>query len=176
MDGQAGPVEVLAISGAAGVGKTSVAIEVSLQLQRRDVPHALIDTDELDRIHPVPADQAALTEESLSAVWHGFARRGCTRLILAGVWLHRPSELVWIVRAVPGARVSSVMLMAPDATIDERVRRREIGSAAEEQLERSLRHARLMEAEADGVTRLETDGLTVTQVAGRILDLWPGRG
>lgn len=70
MDDQAGPVEVLAISGAAGVGKTSVAIEVSLQLQRRDVPHALIDTDELDRIHPVPADQAALTEECLRAVWH----------------------------------------------------------------------------------------------------------
>lgn len=66
------------------------------------------------------------------------------------------------------------MLMAPDAAIEERVRRREIGSAAEEQLERSLRHARLMEAEADGLARLETDSLTVTQVAGRILDLWQG--
>src|SRR6187200_1614280 len=39
-----------------GVGKTTVAYEVSAMLAARDVAHALIDTDNLDHIHPPPAD------------------------------------------------------------------------------------------------------------------------
>ena len=42
--------DVLVISGPAGVGKSTTAFEVSLQLQAADVDHVLIDTDELDRI------------------------------------------------------------------------------------------------------------------------------
>lgn len=61
--------DVLLICGAAGVGKSSVAREISLQLERSGVPHALIDTDELDRIYPVPGDLPAVTERNLWAVW-----------------------------------------------------------------------------------------------------------
>jgi hypothetical protein len=153
------------------VGKTSVAFEVSLILQRRDIAHAVIDTDELDRLYPVPEDQDALSEHNLAAAWDGFAGRGCRRLILAGVWLHRPSQLAWIARAVPGARFTSVMLVASEVAIEERVRRREVGTGAEEQLERSLRQARSMDA-PDGIIRVATDGVTITALAQRIVELW----
>lgn len=43
---------VLVISCPAGVGKSSVAHEISLQLQAAKIDHALIDTDELDRMFP----------------------------------------------------------------------------------------------------------------------------
>ena len=46
--------DVLVISGPGGVGKSTVAFEASQQLQAQGVDHALVDTDELDRIFPVP--------------------------------------------------------------------------------------------------------------------------
>lgn len=167
-----GPVEVLLVSGPAGVGKTSVAFEVSLGLQRRAVPHALIDTDELDRLYPVPDDQDVLAEGNLAAVWDGFARRGCRRLVLAGVWLHRASQRRWVERAVPGARVTAVRLMASDATIEARVRRREMGSGAADQLGRSLHQASVMASDADDAIVLTTDDLGIVVVAARLTDMW----
>ena len=41
--------DILVISGAAGVGKSTTAFEVSHKLQAANVDHVLIDTDELDR-------------------------------------------------------------------------------------------------------------------------------
>ena len=40
-------VPVLLLTGPSGVGKTTVAYEVSAMLAARDVAHALIDTDNL---------------------------------------------------------------------------------------------------------------------------------
>ena len=44
---EVGP-SVLLITGPAGVGKTTIAAEVSHQLAEADVAHAMIDTDYLD--------------------------------------------------------------------------------------------------------------------------------
>jgi len=75
---------VLVIAGPAGVGKSSVAFEISLQLQSSGIAHALIDTDELDRIFPVPSDLPLVTEQNLTAVLQTYRQRGVRRLILAG--------------------------------------------------------------------------------------------
>jgi adenylylsulfate kinase-like enzyme len=48
------PVPTLLITGPGGVGKTTVAHEISRQLEARGVPHAMVDADELDRIYPAP--------------------------------------------------------------------------------------------------------------------------
>jgi gluconate kinase len=168
--------DVLSISGPAGVGKSSVAFEISLQLQATGTDHALIDTDELDRLFPVPDDYRALSEENLAAVWRGFARRGASRLILAGVYLDRPVELEWIARAVPGARFTLVRLVASDETIAERVRRRELGSGMDAQLGRSLHQAARMAADVqDGVTVVATDGRDLVSVAEHVLAIWSRR-
>ena len=60
------------ISGPAGVGKTSVANEVSAQLRAADIAHAVIDTDALDDVYPVPDEQWRLTERNLASVWLSF--------------------------------------------------------------------------------------------------------
>lgn len=84
--------EVVLICGPAGVGKSSSAIEVSERLQRDGVAHALIDTDELDRVFPVPQDLARVTERNLAFMRQGFHERGIRRLILVGVLLDRPQS------------------------------------------------------------------------------------
>lgn len=48
--------EVLLIGGRSGVGKTSVAFEVSELLQGADVAHCLIDGDNLDAAYPTTPD------------------------------------------------------------------------------------------------------------------------
>jgi DNA polymerase III delta prime subunit len=164
-------IEAVLICGPAGEGKTSAAIEVSERLQGEGVAHALIDTDELDRIFPVPQDLAPITERNLTFMWQGFHERGIWRLILVGLWLDRPSELSWIKRAVPYARLTIVRLVASEAKLVDRIRRREIGSGLEDQLERTRKQ--LLALEQDPSTNallLPTDGASIGKTAQAIID------
>lgn len=166
--------DVLVISGPAGVGKSSVAFEVSRQLQLAGTAHALIDTDELDHIYPVPDDLPAITERNLAAIWGSFTERGTRRLILVGVYLDRPSELEWIARAVPHARFTLVRLTSSEDTLFERVRLREIGTGMRDQWERTMRQ---VSSTSDGTRadlhQVHTDGAPVVEIAQRVLALWP---
>ena len=117
------------IAGPAAVGKTSVANEVSFQLRAADIAHAVIDTDALDDVYPVPDEQWRLTERNLASVWQSFRELGTRRLILAGVYVHRERELSWIRRASGAGRLMLVRLSASQRALGERVGRREIGSA-----------------------------------------------
>lgn len=167
-------VAVLVISGPAGVGKTSVAHEASLHLQAAEVAHAVIDTDELDHLYPPPDDLPTLAEQNLAAMWQAFAERGTRRLILVGVYLDRPSELEWIARAVPGAHFTLARLRASEAGLHARLRRREIGTGMASQWERTKRQMDLLRADGSpDVDEIDTDGLSVPEIARQVLDLWP---
>ncbi len=168
-----GMPDVLVIAGPAGVGKSTVAFEVSRQLQAEGTDHALVDTDELDRIFPVPHDLARIAEQNLRAVWTTFAGEGARRLILTGVWLDRPSELAWIQRAVPEARFTVVRLAASESTLLGRVARREIGSGAEAQAERSRLQLAAMERDHQPRAHVvSTDHQEVAEVARQLTRLW----
>ena len=160
------------ISGPAAVGKTSVANELSAQLRAADIAHAVIDTDALDDVYPVPAEQWRWTERNLSAVWRSFRELGTRRLILTGVYVHRESELSWIRRASDADRLRLVRLSASERTLGERVGRREIGSAHDDQLARTLRQANeLAEEPAPQARVIATDQRTVADVAAEIVEL-----
>jgi cytidylate kinase len=164
--------EAVLISGAAGVGKSSTAFEMSMQLQAAGVAHALIDTDELDRIYAVPDDLSQLTERNLSAIWQGFRERGACRVIVVGVFVHEPSELAWLRRAIPDARFTLVRLTASFATLADRIGRREIGSDRTSQLERTRRQLRRLDAERrPDVEVIRTDDADVVDTAARIVRL-----
>lgn len=160
------------ISGPAAVGKTSVANEVSAQLRAADIAHAVIDTDALDDVHPVPDEQWRLTERNLASVWQSFRELGTRRLILAGVYMHRESELSWIRRASGADRLLLVRLSASERTLGERVGRREIGSARDDQLARTLRQAnQLAEQAVPQTSVIATDRRTVPDIAAEIVEL-----
>ena len=166
--------DVLVISGPAGVGKSATAFEVSHRLRGAGLDHVLIDTDELDRIYPVPDDLSAVTEDNLAAMWRTFAARGARRLILVGVFLDRVEELEWVRRAIPDAQFTCVRLLASDTTLVERVHRRELGSDRDDQLERTRRQVVKLDADRRaGIAMIATDGRDLGDIAMEILAAWP---
>jgi molybdopterin-guanine dinucleotide biosynthesis protein len=160
-------MEVVLIVGPAGVGKTSVANELSLQLRAAGVAHAVVDTDALDDVFPVPQEQWRLTERHLAAIWRTYRELGTDRLILTGVRLHEPGERAWIRRATGPERLTVIRLDASDAALEQRVRQREIGSGAAAQLERTRLQAGELRA-AEDMTVIETDERPVAEIAAEI--------
>ncbi|ONH52964.1 hypothetical protein CcI49_33170 [Frankia sp. CcI49] len=167
---------ILLICGAAGVGKSSTAYEVAHRLRALDVAHAMIDSDELDRVHPWPPPglpASELSRRNLAAIWSTFAALGHTRLLLTGVFVALAEEAAWIAEAVPGADVTVVRLTADLPTLASRIHRREIGSGAQAQLARTIRQLEMIDqCDPSGTTVIDTTGQTIATTAAQIIDVW----
>lgn len=162
--------EVLFLGGRSGVGKSSVAAEMSAQLADADVRHALIEGDNLDLAHPPPWEHG-LAERNLAAMWRNYLDLDYRRLIYTNT--NSVCSVEELVAAMGGGpRVVAVLLTAPDDTIHDRLVRREIGSALDAHLDRSRRAAVRLEHEApDWVVRLDTRARTVTALAQDLVRL-----
>ena len=87
----------------------------------------------------------------------------------------RPTELDWISRAVPGARFTLIRLVAPWATLEERIGRREVGTGRAAQLERTASQVAAMQTDQRREVRIvETGGLSLQQASGEVRRLWIG--
>lgn len=168
-------MNVLVITGAAGVGKSTVAWEIGRQLQIADVRHAMIDTDELDRVYPQPeplTELVALSRRNLKALWESFAALGHSRLILSGVMLDLDADLAWISTSIENADYTVVRLLASDETLRQRVKTREIGTARDEQTRRTLAQAEALRQQKTGrAAVVQTDGRIPEEIAQEILGL-----
>ena len=126
-----------------------------------------------DRFYPVPEDLSRITERNLTTIWQSYRERGCSRLILVGVYADVPTELEWIKRAVPAARFTLVRLMASSPTLERRIGAREIGSGFDAQLGRTARQLENMSTDRrPEVHVLDTDGLGLGPVAQEVLRIW----
>ncbi|PSL00878.1 AAA domain-containing protein [Murinocardiopsis flavida] len=160
--------EVLLIGGCAGVGKSSVAWEVSAQLQGEGRAHCHIEGDTMDQIHPAPPGdphRSAITERNLAAVWANYAALGRRLLVYPNTAAVLDADLV--VRAMGGSvAVTAVLLQADPATVRARLARREIGSQLDHHVERSAWMAgHLAENAPRGTVRIRTDGRSVADIA-----------
>ncbi len=166
--------EVLLIGGRAGVGKTTVGWEVSAVLRAAAVSHAVIDGDFMGQVHPAPKGdphRSEITESNLTAVWANFARRGYRRLIYTNTVSVLPESTGMFERALgAGTRIIRVLLTASDATVRERLVRREIGSELEQELRGSARKARLLDQQTAAETvRVVTDRRAVVDIAREVV-------
>jgi MinD superfamily P-loop ATPase len=161
---------VLLIGGRSGVGKTTVSYEVSELLRRHDVAHALVDGDNLDMVYP-SVDGPELAEANLAAIWRNYQKLGHCRLIYVNTV--SVLENAMIRRALGDEiEITGVLLTACDATIHDRLGRREIGSTLEWHLERSALNAAHLEASVDeAVHRVSTDGRSVSGIAAEIMGI-----
>jgi hypothetical protein len=135
--------DVVVVTGPCGVGKTTVAFECMEILERAGVPAAMVE-GELAYFHPKPAGDPfgyAVAEAGLRALWPVYAAQGIDRLLLGRVVEDR-RQLAIVEDAVPGARIRVLRLVASPATIRERLRGREIGSALEWHVLRAAEIAR----------------------------------
>ncbi len=167
------------ITGPAGIGKSTLTWALGDALAEAQLPHAIIESDELDRVFPKP-DAAQLdslapgardiSQINLAALWANYRALGHTRLIMSGVMLHVGFDKRWIQAAIPNAAITVIRLRAADATLLERLDRREIGAGRDAQIERSLRQARRMGTEQQGdLLIVETDGRSPAELAADIL-------
>jgi ABC-type glutathione transport system ATPase component len=166
------PTHALFIGGRSGVGKTTVAAEISRQLADADVHHALIEGDNLDQAHPQPwRSGIPLAERNLAAIWRNYRQLGYRRLIYTNtvsvLEIDKLSDAL-------GGRVVAVgaLLTASDEVTAGRLSTREIGSGLDDHLERSGHAARRLESVAPStVHRVETDNRSVPAIAREVLEL-----
>jgi cytidylate kinase len=175
-------MKIALITGPAGVGKSTVCWEMGAQLAAAKVAHAVIETDELDRVFPLPTldmlericpGTSDISRINLAAVWSTYRALGHTRLILNGVMLHLETDRQWILAAISDAEIAAVRLTCSEATLLARLAHREIGSGRAKQFERSIQQAwRMAErsgTEDAGVLTVPTDDRTPMEVAETIV-------
>ncbi|WP_211244600.1 hypothetical protein [Actinospica robiniae] len=162
----------LLIGGRCGVGKNTVGLEVSAQLQAASVAHALVNGNFLDHIHPAPEGDPArtkITEANLAAIWRNYAAVGCSRLIYTNmVSILEPDLIARAMGASP--RVTMILLTADDETARLRLRGRELGSHLDPHIERGEKMSRYLDDTApDSAVRIGTDGRTVPDIAREVI-------
>ena len=161
---------VIFIGGRSGVGKSTAAFALHDLLSARDIRHAVIEGDSLDLAHPAPWGQR-LVERNLASIWANYLEAGYRRIIYTNTVSVLETES--LIAAMGGAvEATSVLLRGDDSTIAARLGNREQGESLERHLKSSARMAaRLDQAAAEGVHRLNTDALTSEAVAEQILAL-----
>jgi hypothetical protein len=162
------------LGGRAGVGKTSVAYEVSALLRAAGVAHCHIEGDVLDAAYPKPTDDphgSGLTERNLRHLAGEYRRLGYTRFIYVNTVSVIEPDLVR--RAIGDVdRLVPILLEADNTTVTARLASRERGTELARHLTRGPEMARLLAEEASpDVHRLNVTDTTVADAAARVLHL-----
>ncbi|HEY7047066.1 MAG TPA: AAA family ATPase [Jatrophihabitantaceae bacterium] len=169
-----GRAEVLLLGGRSGVGKTTIGWEVAAQLRAADVRHAIIEGDFMGQVFPAPdgdPDGSKLVERNLTDVWANLARLGYRRLIYTNTLSVLPKAAGMFERAMGAdVRIIGVFLTASDATVGQRLTRRELGTELAQGLKASSEKARLLDQQVPLDTRrVATDHRAVIDIAREVL-------
>ncbi len=133
-------VPILIVTGPSGSGKTTTCWEIREILRDKDVPHALVDLDNIRWCHvPGARDRynRKLVLKNLSSLWRNFSEEGATHLVLSGV-VENQAEITALEGAIPGAWSQVFRLRLGDDELERRIRQRDQGRG----LDRNLARAR----------------------------------
>ena len=164
-------IPVLVVTGPVGVGKTTIAGDISALLADAGIAHACVDVDALRDAWPAPPGDRfniALGLRNLADIWRNFRAAGAERAVLADV-VERRGDLEGYRAAMPGAEVTLVRLRASVATLRARVGQREAGAGREWHLLRAVELAEQMDRDALEDILIETDGRPPESIAREIL-------
>ena len=175
------------ICGPSGVGKSSVGWEVFTRIRAQGQTAGYIDSDQMGFCLPEPADDPRnyrLRSRNLGAMVPNFVDAGARCMVASGL-LETPDAVETFNAALPGARFVVCRLRASPATLRERVFLRGQGGGPQlpgdqeltgatvarltEVVEHSVAVSEAMERKGIGDFSVDTDGLSVQEVAGEIL-------
>ncbi|KDA44269.1 AAA family ATPase [Frankia sp. BMG5.23] len=165
-------VPVIIVTGPSGSGKTTTCWEIREILRNKDIPHALVDLDNIRWCH-VPGSRdrynRMLVLKNLSALWRNFQEAGATHLVLSGV-VENHAEVVELEGAVPGARVQVFRLHLDDNELERRIRQREQGLGLDRNLARARELSEIMDRNSVG-SHVVNAGRELTEIADDIVSL-----
>jgi len=168
---------VLWIAGPPGVGKTTVAREIWSRMSAAGIPTAYVNVDQLGMSMPAPPgdpDRHGVKAAGLAAVVPGYRFAGARCLVMCGVVdTERAREHA---AKVAGADVVLCQLRLDPDELRDRLRSRDWD---DEQIASALNDAASLDRKAVGDIHIDTTGMSVTEVVGRVHEVlggWPGTG
>lgn len=158
---------MLVLHGSPGSGKSTLSRAISERLRVTEVPHAVIDLDEISLIHPGRGHDFAIG--NLAALWPNYTATPPIKVILPTV-IADEEELVRFRAAVPATTFVVCELVAPLAVLKERVTEREEGEFWRSRLRDfvDLHHSR---TDLDRIRdfAVSTHGKTVDEAAAEVI-------
>jgi chloramphenicol 3-O-phosphotransferase len=157
------------LNGTVGVGKSTVADAISAI---EPGPHAVVDLDQLRRLHPAPRADVfnhELELRNLLALAANYREAGARRFILAGV-IEEPAEVPRYVEALAAEGMLVCRLVAEPAVVERRLRSRHADDpeGLEWHLHRAGELAGILEAAALDVVVVDTTVAAPQEVARRV--------
>lgn len=165
-------IPLLIISGPVGVGKSSVAGELSALLERKSIPHTLIDLDGLSYTYPRPENDrfaSRLACDNLAAIWPNCVAAGAKNIIIART-VEAAGDVEMIAKAVPGTQQVVCQLYASDNTLTARVKNREKGSGLDWHIARAKELSASLAQTGPADIRIDTDARPLDEIAKDIFD------
>ena len=191
MSGMKGPF--LLVCGPRGVGKSSVAFQVFLEVMGSGIKAGYVDLDQVSFCRPVPEDDPdnhRVKVRNLARIWSVYQQAGARCLVAAGD-MNGPDVVDAYAAAVPELQLSVCYLDAAADTIRERLFARGRGegppipgdelrgngvASLTRLAEEAARAAEDPKRLSMGHVRVATDDQTVAEVAARVraeLGGWP---
>jgi hypothetical protein len=162
-------IPLLALSGAVGVGKTAVLIEIHDILEQRQVPHACVERDALGYSWPAQGRfNEGIIELNLSCVVTTFLGAGAERLVIAGV-IESPADLSVYRRCIPNAEIQVCRLTAALELRRERLRSREKGAGLDWHLQRTAELDRILDQASIDHFSVDNGDRPLREVASEVL-------
>jgi predicted ABC-type ATPase len=183
-----GLVPFVWVCGPSGVGKSTIGWEVYRQLVGTGATAAYVDLDQIGFCRPAPSDDPEnhrMSALNLAAVWPNYRVGGADSLVASGI-VHSREQIRMHASAVPDTTMTVCRLRASHETLRARILRRGAGGGPplpgdevrgqmrqwlEHAADDSIREAVEMDRNELGDLCLDTDGMSIDEVARQVLVL-----
>jgi adenylylsulfate kinase len=165
-------IPLLAISGAVGVGKSSVLGEIHDILSGERIPHGCVERDALAYSWPERGRfNEVMVERNLACVAGNFLEAGAACLLIAGV-IETAADVDVYRRCIPNAEIQVCRLTADVELRRERLRSRERGAGLDWHLNRTVELDAVLDSAALEDFSVDNGHRPLREVALEILTSW----